>query len=141
MVGLIFAAEGCSSPVNFSADATHDSARSLTDSRKLSNRYDAGALFANESSARFGSDAMLKRGEDGRGVHRASPSRLQSIEISECKQGKNSVASVNRDYRFEAISIVKNGGYRLFRPANAGRCRARYLAVQPPSTVSKLPVQ
>ena len=50
VVGLIFAAEGCSSPVGFSADATHDSAGSLTDSRKLSTAFDAGDLFANEAS-------------------------------------------------------------------------------------------
>ena len=50
MVGLILAAGGCGSPVGFSADATHDSASSLTESRKLATVFDAGVLFANEAS-------------------------------------------------------------------------------------------
>ena len=50
MVGLILAAEGCSSPVGFSADATIPAASPLSYVGSSSNRYDAGVLFANEES-------------------------------------------------------------------------------------------
>ena len=50
MVGLILAAGGCGSPLGLFADATHDSAGSLTDSRKLSTAFDAGVVFVNEAS-------------------------------------------------------------------------------------------
>lgn len=50
LVGLIFTGEGCSSPVDFSADATKNSEGSLTESRKLSTVFDAGVLFVHESS-------------------------------------------------------------------------------------------
>ena len=50
VVGLIFAANGCSGPVGLSADANHIPVSSLSDSRKASTVFDAGVLFANEAS-------------------------------------------------------------------------------------------
>ncbi len=50
VVGLIFTAQGCNSPVGISADATYSTKSQFSGSRKSASVFDAGILFANEAN-------------------------------------------------------------------------------------------
>ncbi len=47
---MVFTAQGCSSPVGISADATHSTKSQFPGSRTSTSVFDAGILFANETN-------------------------------------------------------------------------------------------